>query len=74
MLGRGGGKKIEPPSAAPTPTSAQLADEAKAIMAGDPEALAIQDDWRQPVPVVRRASGRGRRSARVCALGHGWAR
>ena len=54
MLGRGGGKKIEAAFRGPDPgVLRRLADEAKAIMAGDPEALAIQDDWRQQVPVVR---------------------
>jgi len=54
MLGRGGGKKIEAAFRGPDPAVLRrLADEAKAIMAADPEAVAIQDDWRQPVPVVR---------------------
>ena len=54
MLGRGGGKKIEAAFRGPDPdVLRRLADEAKAIMASDPEALAIQDDWRQQVPVVR---------------------
>lgn len=53
MLGRGGGKKIEAAFRGPDPAVLrQLADQAKAIMAGDPEALAIQDDWRQQVPVL----------------------
>jgi len=54
MLGRGGGKKIEAAFRGPDPAVLRrLADEAKAIMAEDPEAIAIQDDWRQPVPVLR---------------------
>jgi multidrug efflux pump subunit AcrB len=54
MLGRGGGKKIEAAFRGPDPAVLRrLADEAKAIMAADPEAVAIQDDWRQPVPVVQ---------------------
>lgn len=54
MLGRGGGKKIEAAFRGPDPSVLRrLADEAKAIMSKDPEALAIQDDWRQQVPVVR---------------------
>jgi multidrug efflux pump subunit AcrB len=54
MLGRGGGKKIEAAFRGPDPGVLRgLADEAKAVMAGDPEALAIQDDWREKVPVVR---------------------
>lgn len=53
MLGRGGGKKIEAAFRGPDPAVLRrLAEEAKAVMAADPEALAIQDDWRQPVPVV----------------------
>lgn len=53
MLGRGGGKKIEAAFRGPDPAVLRrLADEAKAIMARDPEALAIQDDWRQRVPVI----------------------
>jgi multidrug efflux pump subunit AcrB len=53
MLGRGGGKKIEAAFRGPDPqVLRRLADEAKAVMAKDPEALAIQDDWRQQVPVV----------------------
>lgn len=53
MLGRGGGKKIEAAFRGPDPAVLRrLADEAKAIMAKDPAALAIQDDWRQRVPVI----------------------
>jgi multidrug efflux pump subunit AcrB len=53
MLGRGGGKKIEAAFRGPDPqVLRRLADEAKAIMAADPQALAIQDDWRQQVPVI----------------------
>lgn len=53
MLGRGGGKKIEAAFRGPDPVVLrQLAEQAKGIMAQDPQALAIQDDWRQPVPVV----------------------
>jgi multidrug efflux pump subunit AcrB len=53
MLGRGGGKKIEAAFRGPDPAVLRrLADEAKAIMAADPGAVAIQDDWRQPVPVL----------------------
>ncbi|APC19587.1 multidrug transporter AcrB (plasmid) [Pseudomonas frederiksbergensis] len=53
MLGRGGGKKIEATFRGPDAiVLRQLAEQAKAIMAEDPQALAIQDDWRQPVPVV----------------------
>lgn len=53
MLGRGGGKKIEAAFRGPDPAVLRdLADQAKAIMATDPEAVAIQDDWRQQVPVI----------------------
>ncbi|ART80976.1 efflux RND transporter permease subunit [Oceanisphaera avium] len=53
MLGRGGGKKIEAAFMGPEPSVLrQLAEEAKAIMASDPEAIAVQDDWRQKVPVL----------------------
>ena len=31
----------------------RLANEAKAIIAADPDALMIKDDWRRPVPVVQ---------------------
>jgi multidrug efflux pump subunit AcrB len=54
MLGRGGGKKIEAAFRGPDPDVLRgLADQAKAAMASDPDALAIQDDWRQTVAVVR---------------------
>ncbi|KAA6184490.1 efflux RND transporter permease subunit [Thiohalocapsa marina] len=56
MLGRGGGKKIEAAFRGPDPAVLRrLADAAKTIMAGDPETVAIQDDWRQKVPVLRPA-------------------
>ncbi len=54
MLGRGGGKKIEAAFKGPDPdVLRQLAEQAKAIMAADPGAMAIQDDWRDKVPVLR---------------------
>jgi multidrug efflux pump subunit AcrB len=54
MLGRGGGKKIEAAFRGPDPAVLRrLAEEAKAIMAADPGAMAVQDDWRQKVPVLR---------------------
>ncbi|MBN2886572.1 MAG: efflux RND transporter permease subunit [Chromatiaceae bacterium] len=54
MLGRGGGKKIEAAFRGPDPAVLRnLAEQAKAVMASDPEALAIQDDWRQKAPVLR---------------------
>jgi|GEM_PF-3225872 len=57
MLGRGGGgKKIEAAFRGPDPAVLRrLADEAKAIMAADPGAVAVQDDWREKVPVLRPA-------------------
>ncbi|MCF7993212.1 MAG: efflux RND transporter permease subunit [Thiohalocapsa sp.] len=54
MLGRGGGKKIEAAFRGPDPAVLrQLAEEAKAIMAADPGAVAVQDDWREKVAVLR---------------------
>ena len=54
MLGRGGGKKIEAAFRGPDPDVLRaLAERAKGIMAGDSGAMAIQDDWRQKVPVLR---------------------
>jgi multidrug efflux pump subunit AcrB len=56
MLGRGGGKKIEAAFRGPDPdVLRQLAERAKAIMVSDPGAMAVQDDWRQKVPVLRPA-------------------
>lgn len=53
VLGRGGGKKIEAAFRGPDPeVLRKLADQAKSIMSQDPEAIAVQDDWRQQVPVV----------------------
>ncbi|MDY7219134.1 efflux RND transporter permease subunit [Denitrificimonas sp. JX-1] len=54
MLGRGGGKKIEVAFKGPNPdVLRQLAEEAKGIMAADPGAMAVQDDWRDKTPVLR---------------------
>lgn len=54
MLGRGGGKKIEAAFKGPDPSQLrQLAEQAKAIMAQDSGAIAIQDDWREKVPVLK---------------------
>ncbi|MBR9830104.1 MAG: efflux RND transporter permease subunit, partial [Oceanospirillales bacterium] len=54
MLGRGGGKKIE---AAFTGPDAQvlrrLAEEAKALMLAQPALIAVQDDWRDQVPIAQ---------------------
>ena len=69
MLGRGGGKKIEAAFRGPDPQVLRgLVEQAKEIMASDPEALAVQDDWRQQVPVViPRLSGTTAQSAGVLA-------
>lgn len=54
MLGRGGGKKIEAGFKGPdSNVLRQLAEQAKAIMLDDPALIAVQDDWRQQVPVLR---------------------
>ncbi|NLS14380.1 efflux RND transporter permease subunit [Vibrio sp. SM6] len=54
MLGRGGGKKIEAGFRGPdSQVLRQLAEQAKALMHADPNLIAIQDDWRQQVPVLR---------------------
>lgn len=54
MLGRGGGKKIEAGFKGPdSHVLRQLAEQAKAIMINDPQLIAVQDDWRQQVPVLR---------------------
>ena len=56
MLGRGGGKKIEAAFRGPdTEVLRALADRAKAVMAETPGAIAVQDDWREKVPVLRPA-------------------
>lgn len=54
MLGRGGGKKIEAGFKGPdSKVLRQLAEQAKTIMQNDPNLIAVQDDWRQQVPVLR---------------------
>ncbi|OOF28294.1 efflux RND transporter permease subunit [Salinivibrio sp. IB872] len=54
MLGRGGGKKIEAGFSGPdSAVLRQLAEQAKAIMLNDADLIAVQDDWRQQVPVLR---------------------
>lgn len=54
MLGKGGGKKIEVAFRGPDPKVLRgLAEQAKTIMHDEPGAVAVQDDWRQKVPVVR---------------------
>ncbi|ENO1824034.1 efflux RND transporter permease subunit [Vibrio parahaemolyticus] len=53
MLGRGGGKKIEAGFKGPdSKVLRQLAEKAKAIMQNDANLIAVQDDWRQQVPVL----------------------
>ena len=64
QLGPGGGSKIEAEFTGPEPAVLRrLANEAKAIMAADPLAIAIKDDWRQPVSVIvpEYSEARGRR-------------
>lgn len=54
MLGPGGGKKIEAAFSGPdSNVLRQLAEQAKQLMAETPELVAIQDDWRQQVPVLK---------------------
>ncbi|WP_417578979.1 efflux RND transporter permease subunit [Nitrincola sp.] len=54
MLGRGGGKKIEAGFTGSDPAVLRrLAEEAKRLMQADPALIAIQDDWRQQVPVAQ---------------------
>lgn len=54
ILGPGGGSKIEATFKGPdSAVLRRLANEAKAIMAADPGAMMIKDDWRRPVPVVQ---------------------
>lgn len=54
MLGRGGGKKIEVGFKGPNShVLRQLAEQAKVIMHNDPNLIAVQDDWRQQVPVLQ---------------------
>lgn len=53
-LGPGGGSKIEATFSGPDPAVLrELAGQAKAIMAADPRAVLIKDDWRRPVPVMQ---------------------
>ncbi len=54
MLGPGGGKKIEAAFSGPdSKVLRELAEQAKQIMTQTPELMAIQDDWRQQVPVIK---------------------
>ncbi|MEO1324031.1 MAG: efflux RND transporter permease subunit, partial [Pseudomonadota bacterium] len=53
-LGPGGGSKIEATFSGPDPAILRnLANQAKQIMADDPKAVLIKDDWRRPVPVFQ---------------------
>ena len=53
-LGPGGGSKIEATFAGPDPAILRdLVNQAKRIMAADPKAVLIKDDWRRPVPVFQ---------------------
>ncbi|MEO0550506.1 MAG: efflux RND transporter permease subunit [Pseudomonadota bacterium] len=53
-LGPGGGSKIEATFSGPDPQVLRsLANQAKQIMADDPKAVLIKDDWRRPVPVLQ---------------------
>ncbi|MBD1388227.1 efflux RND transporter permease subunit [Neiella sp. HB171785] len=54
VLGPGGGKKIEAGFRGPdSKVLRQLAEQAKDIMNANPQLIAIQDDWRQQVPVLQ---------------------
>jgi multidrug efflux pump subunit AcrB len=64
QLGPGGGSKIEAEFSGPDPAVLRrLANEATAIMANDPGAIAIKNDWRNPVSVIvpEYSETRGRR-------------
>lgn len=53
QLGPGGGSKIEASFSGPDPSVLRsLANQAKAIMAADGQAILIKDDWRRQVPHV----------------------
>lgn len=54
MLGRGGGKKIEAGFKGPdSKVLRKLAEEAKGLMQQDKNLIAVQDDWRQQIPVLQ---------------------
>ena len=64
QLGPGGGSKVEAEFSGPDPAVLRrLANEAKAVMVADGGAVAIKDDWREPVAYVepRYADTRARR-------------
>ena len=53
QLGPGAGSKIEAVFSGPDPVVLRrLASAAKAVMAADPRATGIKDDWREPVSVI----------------------
>lgn len=53
QLGPGGGSKIAVRFTGPDPVVLRgLAQQAKAIMAKDPDTISIKDDWRQPVRII----------------------
>ncbi|WP_394131376.1 efflux RND transporter permease subunit [Shewanella maritima] len=54
MLGPGGGKKIEVAfKGSDSAVLRQLSEQAKLIMENSPHVIAVQDNWREQVPVVR---------------------
>jgi len=54
ILGPGGGSKIQAEFRGPdAATLRDLANQAKEIFHADPQAVAVKDDWREPVKVVR---------------------
>lgn len=64
QLGPGGGSKIEAEFFGPDPAVLRkLAEQAQAIMRADGGAIAVKDDWRQPVSIIEPvySSNRGRR-------------
>ncbi|MBL4756211.1 MAG: efflux RND transporter permease subunit [Rhizobiales bacterium] len=53
QLGPGGGSKIQARFSGPNPiVLRELAAQAASIMAQDPDAISIKDDWRHPVSVI----------------------
>ncbi|MCI5043420.1 MAG: efflux RND transporter permease subunit, partial [Aquisalinus sp.] len=53
ILGPGGGAKIQATFSGPdAAVLRRLSNEAKAIMAADPGAILVKDDWRRQIPVI----------------------
>ncbi len=53
LLGPGGGSKIEAQFTGPEArVLRRLANEAKEIMANDPDAIMVKDDWRRQLPII----------------------